>query len=77
MRTLIALLIACLILIIPLKAHGISPDVGITAGPSILFNEYSKGLSVEYNLTFLLLNLGGNIQFQDALKPKYNLYKFF
>ena len=74
MKTLFALLTACLISIIPLKAHDFSPSIGITAGPSILFNEYGKGLSTEYNLTFMSLNLGGNIQFQDEIKPKYNLY---
>lgn len=75
MKRLIALLIACLILIIPLKAHGNTTSGGLTVGSSILFNEYGKGLSTEYNLTFpLLFNFGGNIQFQDAIKPKYNLY---
>ncbi len=74
MKTLIALLLACWISIIPLMANDISPSVGITAGPSILFNENGKGLSTEYNLTFMMLDLGGNIQFQDAIKPKYNLY---
>lgn len=76
MKTLIALLIACLILIIPLKAqkYDFSATAGITAGSTMYFNEYGKGLSTEYNLTFHFLNFGGNIQFQDEIKPKYNLY---
>ena len=82
MKTLIALVIACLISIIPLKAHGYSRLFGhdysglfgITAGPSVLFNDIGTGWSSELNLTLAIFNIGGNIQLQDKVLPKSNFY---
>ena len=79
MNTLIALLIVCTISIIPAQSHMTDlivdrSGVLISTGSSILFNDIGTAGSAELNLTMQLLNIGGNIQLQDKIPPKYNLY---
>lgn len=75
MKTLIALLIACWISIIPLKAEHIDGSpIGVTGGSSIFLNSNGIGTTAELNLTIVLFNATGSIHYQPSMIPKYNFY---